>query len=269
MAPLTSIVFIFVALGMHAASVNIVATEKSEGLVRRESTQVGLDPSGHVVKLNQMLRAENRGLQKDITECDRQFLLMAEGENKCKGSGTFLEMTDAICQFASKRLLGHAVTAESPGYFLNNSENSTLPHPKYCFIDSEVQAMHYNPLESTGESLTGRKVCLRATYINGSKETDSSSGCADDAKPILDYDECWHASSCAGGGEVCRTPEFQENRTTALTDKPQGCFKNAIDHPTLPGCWSYNPAKPTGAVTGATPVCENTISDANKFVASR
>lgn len=272
MAKLMNLLIVSAAFVMSAVAVNVVTFDKAEAeraVMRRDrGAQVHLDPNGHVEKVNEFINVKAAHGQKEkvLTPENRQFVLMAEGVDTCTGNGHWLEMTDEICRDAADKLLGLTIHHDTAGYFLNNSESDTLPHPQYCFYDGTASTLKFNALESHASSRTGRKVCLRARFINGTENADSAkgTGCNGDSQPILNYDECWRASIVFDGGAPSRILDFQENKTTAKTNRPHGCYRMSADYPAEGGWLGFNPSAPTVAVTQSMPICENIVQDAGK-----
>lgn len=272
MAWLLNLLVVSAALGMSTVvAINFVPDKEEVAatvypLVRRESTSLS-DLDEKV-----MVKPRVKDVNHDIIPENRQFVLMADGADTCSGNGDWLYMSDEICRDASQKLLSYAVQHESAGYFLNNSQNATQPHPSACFYEPSVNPpMKYNPLASHATTRTGRKVCLRAHYINGTlnQNSDAGVGCLGDSQPILEYDACWAATIAFDGGAPCLIQEFKENRTNGdqeKPDKPHGCYRLAatLDPSASPGCFGFNPIAPTGSVTDSMPVCENIVPDAGK-----
>lgn len=205
---------------------------------------------------------------------------MADGVDVCSGFGDWMEVTDEICRDASTKLLGVTIaegTDSDSGYFLNNSQQSTFPYPHFCFYDSDTSGFRFNPLESTSTTMTGRKVCLRSRFFNGTENSDSASGqgCMGDSQPIEDFNDCLNATVVLDGGSRCLLEEVEDARgethpqpsITEKADKPKGCYRMALSVPNDqgPGCFGWNPITPTGAVTNSLPVCENFVPDAGKL----
>jgi len=237
MAASQSLFFVSALLAMSSvAAVNVVASQNL-ALVRRESQ--GADA---------MLQTE-AGVP---TECDRQFLEMEEGANACKGSGHPEEILfEGDCDHAAS-VLG---IKKADKYFMNDYKVNPLPYPKGCFLNTSTHEMYFNPEESKleGVTLTGKKICMRTKYINGTANTNPDAGCTGDSAAILKYDDCWAAALCAAGGGACKLQDFKDNVTTSKhDDQPQGCFKDAL------GCWGFNykASTPSGTIKG-TPVCKN------------
>lgn len=260
---MASLLLISALLGVCAA-VNVITTDKSERtatIVRRESTHV--DPAGHVKMMINAQNQRHKHKHQEPTECDRQFLLMAEGTDSCTGSGGPEEILfEGDCDHASTVLGIPKADNSSGGYFLNNYIVNPLPYPKGCFVNTTTNKIHFNPEESntTGVTLTGKKICVRNKYINGTADSNPDSGCSGDAVAILTYDDCWAAATCAAGGGACKLQAFKENVTTyKQDDRPQGCFKDSL------GCWGFNyiESSPTGTLNG-TSVCLNVVPDAQK-----
>jgi hypothetical protein len=237
MAASQSLLFVSALLAMSSvAAVNVVASQ-SLALVRRESQGAESMPE----------------TQAEVpTECDRQFLEMDEGANTCKGSGHPEEiLSEGDCDHAAS-VLG---IKKADNYFMNDYKVNPLPFPKGCFLNTSTNEMYFNPEESKteGVTLTGKKICMRTVYINGTANTNPDAGCTGDSAAILKYDDCWAAALCAAGGGACKLQDFQDNVTTSKhDDQPQGCFKDAL------GCWGFNykGSTPSGTIKG-TPVCKN------------
>lgn len=263
MAAPASRMLVFVVLGaVGVGAVEIIRRNKGQ-----DSQQVRMDAAGHVLPVSGPVlpvdpkealvkaQADNKGSSAVPTECDRQFLLMAEGSDDCSGSGSpqVIEY-EGDCDHAAS-VLG---VSKASNYFLQNYVTNPLLYPKGCFLNTSTNLVHFNPEESDtkGATLTGKKICMRTVYINGTKDTDPSDGCTGDAKPILNYNACWAASVCAAGGGACKIQPFKDNVTSyKRNDKPQGCFKDVI------GCWGFNYLEtlPSGNING-TPVCKNVVA---------
>jgi hypothetical protein len=287
-----------VALCMSTAvAVNVVATEKSSStMVRRE---VDLDPSGHVMKV--MVHDQPTRKASTITDCNKQFLVMAEGSDDCGDKGEVIEFEGDCLHAASQlKLVNSAIDAapkdnSSTGFMLNTHLVNPLPYPSGCFLNTSTGKVHVNlgetnstghTIANTATTLQGKKICMRTLYTNGTANSNPDSGCGDDSDPILNYDECCIAAGCVAGGDMfCNgantllsfgnAPElqpFKENHTDYMpNDKPMGCFKDqggqAVGD-TL-GYWGFNykATAPTGALTG-TPVCKNKVLPANSVAAA-
>lgn len=233
---------------------------------RQDAQQVRLDAAGNVIQLQASsaeefpkealikTNADTKASSNVATQCDRQFLQMAEGSDECTGSGDPQVITwDADCDHAAS-VLG---IPKATNYFLHNYVTNPLTYPKGCFLNTSTNLIHFNPEETDtkGMTLTGKKICMRTVYINGTEDTDPSDGCTDDAVAILNYDACWAASVCSAGGGACKLQPFQDNVTSyKRQDRPQGCFKDDL------GCWGFNYLEeaPGGDING-TPVCRNVI----------
>lgn len=209
------------------------------------------DPQEAMVKAN-----VDDTLAGDVpSQCDRQFVLMAEGADNCTGFGDPKEVFyKGDCMHASAAL----GISMAPKFLLDTYEVDPLPYPRGCFLNTSTNLIHLNPeeLDSASGKLTGKKICMRNVYINGTKNVaQPSTACIGDAAPILNFQECWAAALCAAGGMACKIQEFQDNVTSYKPqDRPQGCFKDAI------GCWGFNylDEAPSGAING-TAVCKNSV----------
>lgn len=197
---------------------------------------------------------------REWTECDHQFLLMAEGEDTCTGSDDLVTMTaEADCEHAAN-ITG--MTKANP-FSLNNHLVNKLPVPKGCFLNTTSNEITYNPTASdtTGMTLSGRKICMRQIYINGTADTDSASGCPSSSTAILNYDECLDAAKCAAGGEFPGLVAFKSNLTSYVRqDRPKGCFMDSTDNDKYG--FNYVDSAPTDTIVGK-PVCRNVIPDDN------
>lgn len=260
MAALASRLLVFVLLGLTS----VTAVE----IIRRQNQeqQVRLDSAGHVILDDPALadpkealvktKGNNKGSSDVPTQCDRQFLQMAEGSDECTGSGSPQTIEyEGDCTHAAS-VLGFT---KAPNYFLNNYVTNPLTYPKGCFLNTSTKLIHFNPEESDtkGMTLSGKKICMRTIYINGTEHSDPSDGCTGDAVSILNYDACWAASVCAAGGGACKLQPFKDNVTSyKRQDKPQGCFRDDI------GCWGFNYLEtPAGGdIVNGTPVCKNVVS---------
>jgi len=259
-----------------AVAVTVVTTDKSSStMIRREV--LDMDPTGHM-----MLRDQDENEASQITECNKQFLVMAEGENDCTGSGG-LEVIDyeGDCVLAAQELakVNSAIEAapkdnSSTGLLLNTHLVNPLPYPQGCFLNTTTNKIHVNLAEvnsTATPTLTGKKICMRSKYINGTANTNPDTGSSDDSKPILTYDECWAAAACVAG-TAPKLVAFKENKTDYKpTDKPIGCFKDKGGQASgdTAGYWGFNYAEtaPAGTLTG-TPVCINEVASANSVAAA-
>lgn len=249
-------------LFVGAAAVSAVTSPAtSAGILRRENGahQVNLDPAGHVLQVDTESLAEEERAQMQPqanmpTECDRQFILMAEGADECTGSGAPQEILfEGDCTHASEELS----IGKADKFFLDTYKENPILAPKGCFLNTTSGKLTFNPeeVDISGRTLVGQKVCMRSKYINGTTGTNPDKGCTGDSVPILDYDACLAASLCAAGGGACKLQAFKDNVTSyKKNERPKGCFKDSI------GCWGFNymGTDPNGVING-TPICHNIL----------
>jgi len=269
MAVLPTLLLILGVSTVNAVKVVVVSDKndkKAETLVRREALE--LQASGEIQEFPEELFADQEKVEAPgacksgcATECDRQFLLMAEGVDACSGSGEPVMIREQIdCKTAGAKL-GLEI-AEEDHFFLNTYEVNPLPYPHGCFLNTTTNKVAYNPSESNGTAVTGKKICVRSKYISGTANTNPTgtpAGCTGDAKPITTVEACWEASKCAAGGDAPKLLDFLENRSTyKAQDKPQGCFKDTV------GYWGFNylETAPTGPIVNGTAVCLNEVAAA-------
>merc|ERR1719265_1728584 len=95
----------------------------------------------------------------------------------------------------------------SDHWMLNTHLVNPLPYPKGCFVNASEtpEKVSFNPSESntTGVTLTGRKICMRRLYTNGTANKDSDTACTAAGSgyiPINNFDACLHAMTCHKGG---------------------------------------------------------------------
>jgi len=260
MAALPSLVFI---LGMCTANaVSIVADGKAApSVIRRENQAMHLDSTG---KMQSLTQAEDHFKS---TQCNGQFVLMAEGTDECTGSGKMHEVhLQDDCKRAATALSKSA--ASNNEFDMNTHQVAELPYPKGCFLKTDNDLVYMNPTAPVPVNGTsgGRKICERRKYVKGSNFTDSATACAADGDGVAIFgngessvDACMIAAKCVGGFNVCLRALFFDNVTcgefadrpcyTSNTE-PQGCFQDDV------GCWNYNhiATAPTG-VTSGTAVC--------------
>lgn len=235
-------------------AVNIVANDKTDGIVRREHATAHVHSDGEMEIEETPLRHKDVDLSKTsvITDCDRQFMMMAEGTDVCTGSG-FPQMVlyEGDCKLAAADL--SLTVAPNPDFFLNSHEVNPLQYPHGCYFNTTTNLVSFNPTESNSTTIIGKKICMRTKYIEGTANTDPATGCTGDAKPVTTETECWEATKCEMGGGACKLLDFLENRSVSIPDKPEGCYKDQI------GCWGFNNATPAGAIVNGTPVCKNLV----------
>jgi len=241
----------------------LVLSAAVQAVVRREQSpqMVLLDPAGNAEHATEELLGGqiDDGLGVP-TQCNRQFLEMAEGKDECTGSGNLTEILyDGDCTHAAESLK----LTKATNYFLDDHEVNPQPYPKGCFVNTSTNLVHYNPQEAntSGITISGKKICMRDLYASGTHGTNPKEGCTGDATPVLTYDNCLAASLCAAGGGACKILQFKDNVDTyKKDDMPIGCFRDAI------GCWGFNniAIAPTNPVNG-TPVCINVAPAPSAF----
>lgn len=265
---MAAIYVILLSLGVSTINAVNVVRKENEQLVRREVEAVEMESSGHVHKAQEIPQAlfkeqQQKGRKEEVvTECNRQFLLMDEGSDACTGSGApATVMYEGDCKRAAKEL--SLQVAEDPNFFLDTHMVNPLPYPHGCYLNTTTNKVAFNPSESNDTSISGKKICMRSKYVDGTPNTNPTGdtpGCQGDAKPITTSEACWQAALCSAGGGACKLLDFAENRTNfTAEDKPQGCYKDGI------GCWGFNNLKtaPTGPIVNGTAVCFNEVPSAD------
>lgn len=261
----------------HTTAIDIDIDESK--LVRRANL-MHIDPFGVLQSL-----AETQEQSTVLTQCDREFVLMAEGTDTCTDSSTAI-MSQTDCELAvhpeqegsTKNRLGLLITdvtkAEAANFVLSTREVNPLPYVKGCFLDPTTQKIALNPTVPAPEDgkYQGRKICMREKYTNSEINTDGATGCT---HPILDEAECKKAAMCKMGSGACSFDEYvtippflqrilvtdaNSNSTYKANDKPKGCFQDKD------GCWGFNHFDGTpGAISdGSTAVCLSTASTAGR-----
>jgi len=285
MAALSSILIICTVF--DAAAVSVVTHDKAApSVVRREADgehHIKLDAKGHAQARPAHLLQDQSFLQdkpkaKELTECDLQFLMMDEGTDECVGDHHPEEVNDpGMCEEAATRLgltkmsdtaectaSLASVPVESCNYWEQFTQTThklaVLPVPKGCYHNVTTGKVYYNPTASntTGVTLTGKKICKRSLYVNGttdSQPTGDAAGCVEGTSPILNYDDCLAASLCTDGGGACKIEMFKDNVTTFNSStRPMGCY---VD---FERCWGFNhfiaEADTTWGAINGTPVCK-------------
>jgi hypothetical protein len=191
--------------------------------------------------------------QRDALYCNRDFPIASDSSpNACTKGYSIGDPTR--CREAALRL----------GFKYNGTADNTwtnpLSMPKNCSVKNGV--VHYNPTQPEPASYDGRQICLRLKYADGTSSGTSVS-CPEDFEAVgNDFNECYAASKCVVGLNGCRMPEFKENSTVSVPNRPQGCFREPSS--TGPsgsrhGCFNFNSMPPTATVEG-NPVCKLTAS---------
>lgn len=223
---------------------NGALAETSEASLHRESGAGGLEE-------------KTAGALQDVAEtpCDRDWHVMVTdsctgGEDGCDACTVgALSWNPKDCEDAADSKSGPLPYNMSDDWMLNISEVNPILHPKGCFLDtsSTPWKIKYNPSESSidGLTITGRKICMRQLYVNGTANTDSPAACTGAGAgyvPILDYDACWDAMTCHKGDRAPKLDAFRLNTTNwSPANRPRGCFVK-----TSTGEWGFNWIHRTG-----------------------
>jgi len=264
----------FSILGAFLA-IAAAADQEHHARIHRHGT-MNIESDGSIAKSAGLVRREDHkpsveSVVDTITRCDKQFVMMAEGEANCTGSVTNPAsevISPEDCILASSRF-GPTITKADPANFtLTNHQVSFQPHPRGCFFKTGTNQVYYNPTEagSGGQVLIGQKICVREAYIRGTPDTAPADGCTDGTLPITNYTECWQASRCWIGDGAVKLPEFKENDQPRerYQDRPSGCLQNEN------GVWLFNyEAAPNGTLAGNfTTVCKQPKTDAGDATAA-
>lgn len=273
-----------------AAAVSVVSKDKTAAaasVVRREGlSEVHVDSAGNQIKAVKetpsMWKSRMQPKLKAVTECNRQFVQRDEGVDDChyeaavEAINPTTEILDrGLCDFAAERL--HAANPEiekaSEGYTLDTHTRLFLPFPKGCFLNTQDKAtsnltmnrVYFNPTASNiSGTMTGKKICWRRKFVNGTKDQAGADGCTGGTVPVDTYNDCWAASVCVAGTLADKLEDFKNNRSvcdTPATD-PSPCTSMTEDN-RPPGCyitndlgeWGYNQnTAPDGTLSG-TPIC--------------
>jgi len=259
------------------STINAVSITADSAIMRREQ-EVHLYASGQMehVKGSSLAQPED---EVELLDCDKQLVTMDEGVDACdtaKGpwpagsspAGTV--KSAAECKEMAEKPVDQgglgltAATGDHPPFNLNDYNVAVWPAVKGCYVNTTSNEVHFNPTatDTTGLTLTGKKICLRSKFTNGTANTNSDSSCTGESTAITTYEACLNASLCSKGGGVTKLLTLISKDNTndgdgepSADERPQGCYTDVI------GRWGFNgaTAAPSGTING-TSVCLNVVS---------